>query len=69
AVATDGLELRGRNGVHIVYDSEPYGPDEQGLAVFVKPIKDECELELQFIVPDVAHLHEVKVSGRRRAWH
>jgi insulysin len=64
AVATEGLELSGPNGVHLFYD-EPYGPEERGIALFIKPVKDERSLRLNITVPDADHLHEVKVSTTR----
>ncbi|KAL1412548.1 metalloprotease [Vanrija albida] len=59
-IRTEGKPLTGRDGVRVTFDEHPYGPEQQGVVTFVKPVRDVRALEINFPLPDLHHKHEVK---------
>ncbi|WVO15036.1 hypothetical protein L204_102679 [Cryptococcus depauperatus] len=57
-VRTQGKPDVGSDGVRVVFEDSPYGPDELGSFIYTKPVRDMRGLELLFPFPDLEHLYK-----------
>ncbi|RXK37995.1 insulysin [Tremella mesenterica] len=61
-VRSKGWPEVGPEGVRIVFEDHPLGPEQWGQVTFVKPVTETRGMEITIPFPDIQHLYESKPS-------